>query len=71
MKLIYTDTNGQGKTDIVHAYTCTDGQRLLRAAQSKWNWDVFEAGNRAEALDLISSQYDLAALNFCPCVPAD
>jgi len=71
MKLIYTDTNGRDVADIVHSYTCTDGQRLLRVAQTQWNWDIFEAQTRAEALTLMSSQYDLEKLNFCPCVPLD
>ena len=74
MKLIYTDTDGKGTIDVVHAYTCKDGQTLLRKANGVWNWDVIEAGTRAEAFDTLEAMYDLGGwdsdpeLHYCPCV---
>jgi hypothetical protein len=74
MKLIYTDTDGQGNIDVVHANTCRDGKALLRKADGVWNWEIFEAETRAEAFEIMNSQYDLGGLSgnpelhFCPCV---
>ena len=74
MKLIYTDTDGQGNIDVVHANTCRDGKALLLKADGVYNWETFEAETRAEAFEIINGQYNLTdysenpELHFCPCV---
>jgi hypothetical protein len=74
MKLIYTDTDGKGTIDVVHASTCRDGKSLLRKARDAWNWEVFEVATRDEAFAYLNTRYDLGSfdtepeLHYCPCV---
>ena len=74
MKLIYTDTDGKGNTDVVHASTCRDGKALLRKAKDNWNWQIFEASSRDEAFAHLDATEDLDGLfseptiHYCACV---
>jgi hypothetical protein len=74
MQLIYTDTDGKGNIDVVHAATCRDGKTLLGKAKDEWNWQVFEANRRDEAFAHLDATENLGGLftepelHFCPCV---
>jgi hypothetical protein len=74
MKLIYTDTDGKGNIDVVHAYECRDGKMLLRKARNEWNWQIFEADTREQAFDHLNEFENLGGLfgepeiHYCPCV---
>jgi hypothetical protein len=74
MKLIYTDTDGKGTIDVVHANTCREGQALLRKARDNWNWEVFQASTRDEVFSYLDSRFDLGdwdsepEIHYCPCV---
>ena len=73
-KLIYTDTDGKGVVDVVHAHACREGQALLKKAQDRWNWEIFEASNRDEVFTYLDGRYELGGwdtepeIHYCPCV---